>query len=65
MHASWTLTAPGGTETISLSGTAFLGYYTGGNHQYQIFDRETPNEMILKTTDANAEFDWWFIITLE
>ena len=63
--ASWTLTAPGGTETISLSGTAFLGYYTGGNHQYQIFDRETPNEMILKTTDANAEFDWWFIITLE
>ena len=63
--ASWTLTAPGGIETISLSGTAFLGYYTGGNHQYQIFDRETPNEMILKTTDANAEFDWWFIITLE
>ena len=63
--STWTLTAPGGTETISLSGTAFLGYYTGGNHQYQIFDRETPNEMILKTTDANAEFDWWFIITLE
>jgi hypothetical protein len=63
--ASWTLTAPGGTETISLSGTAFIGYYTGGNHQYQIFDRETPNEMILKTTDANSEFDWWFIITLE
>jgi len=29
--ASWTLTAPGGIETISLSGTAFLGYYTGGN----------------------------------
>ena len=63
--ASWTLTAPGGIETISLSGTAFLGYYTGGNHQYQIFDRDTPNEMILKTTDANAEYDWWFIITLE
>ena len=63
--ATWTLTAPGGTETISLSGTAFMGYYTGGNHQYQIFDRETPNEMILKTTDADATFDWWFIITLE
>jgi|TARA_B110000208_G_scaffold63360_1_gene82235 hypothetical protein len=63
--ATWTLTAPGGTEMISLSGTAFMGYYTGGNHQYQIFDRETPNEMILKTTDADATFDWWFIITLE
>ena len=62
---SYTLTAPGGIETISVSGNGFIGYYTGGNHQYQIFDRGVPNEMILRTTDGNAEFDWWFIIILE
>lgn len=54
---TYTLTAPGGLETISLSGNGFVGYYTGGNHKYQIFDRGVPNEMILKTTDGNAEFD--------
>ena len=62
---AYTLTAPGGIETISLSGNGFIGYYTGGNHKYQIFDRDVPNEMILRTTDGNAEFDWWFIIILE
>lgn len=62
---SFTLTAPGGIETISLSGIGFIGYYTGGNHTYQIFDRDTPNEMIIRTTDGNSEFDWWFIIVLE
>jgi hypothetical protein len=62
---SYTLTAPGGIETISLSGNGFIGYYTGGNQKYQIFDRGVPNEMILRTTDGNAEFDWWFIIILE
>jgi hypothetical protein len=60
-----TLTAPGGVETISLTGTGFIGYYTGGNHQYQIFDRATPNEMTIKTTDAAGDFDWWFIIVAE
>ena len=62
---TWTLTAPGGVETISLSGIGFIGYYTGGNHTYEIFDRGVPNEMILKTTDGDATFDWWFIIVLE
>jgi hypothetical protein len=62
---TWTLTAPGGVETISLSGIGFIGYYTGGNHTYEIFDRGVPNEMILKTTDGDATFDWWFTIVLE
>jgi hypothetical protein len=61
--ANWSITAPGGVETINLTGLAFIGYYTGGNHQYQIFNRDNANEMILKTTDAASEFDWWFIIT--
>lgn len=61
----WSLSAPGGAETISLTGNAFIGYYTGGNHTYQIFSRDTPNELILRTTDENSEFDWWFVITSE
>jgi len=62
---SFQLTAPGGVETINLSSKSFIGYYTGGNFQYEIFDRGTPNELILKTTDANSEFDWWFTIEIE
>lgn len=61
----WSLSAPAGVETISLTGNGFIGYYTGGNHTYQIFNRANPNELILKTTDENAEFDWWFVITSE
>lgn len=62
---TYSLTAPGGVEKINLSGNGFIGYYTGGNHSYEIYDRGTPNELLLRTTDENAEFDWWFIITLE
>ena len=64
-NANWSLTAPGGVETLNLTGLAFMGYYTSGNHKYEIFDRSSPNEFILKTTDGNNEFDWWFIITSE
>jgi hypothetical protein len=60
---SWSITAPGGVETINLTGLAFMGYYTGGNHKYEIFNRDNPNEMVLRTTDAASDFDWWFIIT--
>ncbi|MGJ8547956.1 glycoside hydrolase family 16 protein [Winogradskyella wichelsiae] len=63
--ADWALIAPGGVETISLSGTAFISYYLGGNHTYQIFDRSTPNEITLKTTDGNGDFDWWFVLTTD
>ncbi len=62
---SWFITAPNDVETLNLSGLAFIGYYTGGNHKYTIFDRSNPNELLLKTTDGNNEFDWWFIITSE
>lgn len=63
-QATWSLSAPNGQETISLSGIGFFGYYTGGNHQYRIFSRG-PDEMILATTDGNGEFDWWFILIAE
>ncbi|MBC8756408.1 glycoside hydrolase family 16 protein [Kordia sp. YSTF-M3] len=60
---AWALIAPGGVETITLTGNGFIGYYTGGSQTYEIFDRSVPNELILRTTDGNSEFDWWFIIT--
>jgi hypothetical protein len=55
------LTAPNGVETISLTGLGFIGYYTGGNHQYKIFKRDN-NEMVLSTVDGNNEFEWWFVL---
>ncbi|MDG4715867.1 glycoside hydrolase family 16 protein [Winogradskyella marincola] len=63
--SSYSLIAPGGVETISLNGLSFISYYTGGSHNYQIFDRSVENELLLKTTDGNNEFDWWFILTSE
>jgi hypothetical protein len=55
----WSLSAPAGVETISLSGIGFMGYYIGGNHQYIIYSR-SANEMVLKSIDGNGVFDWWF-----
>ena len=60
---AWALIAPGGVETITLTGNGFIGYYTGGSQTYEIFDRSVPNELVLRTTDGNSEFDWWFVIT--
>ena len=60
---NWSISAPGGKETINLTGLAFIGYYIGGDHKYEIFDRSGTNELILKSTDGNGEFDWWFILT--
>lgn len=60
----WSLSAPGGVETLSLTNLAFTGYYTGGNHEYIIFSR-SDNEMVLTTTDGNNEFNWWFILVPE
>ncbi len=62
--AQWSLSAPGGIETLSLTGIGFMGYYTGGNHKYEFFSR-SENEMLLRTTDGNNEFDWWFILIAE
>ena len=58
---NWFLTGPGGVETLNLTGIGFMGYYVGGNHQYIIEDRG-PNEMVVRTTDGNGEFDWGFIL---
>ena len=57
--ANWSLTAPGGAETLSLTGIGFFGYYVGGDHKYIIHSR-SANEMILTTVDSNGQFSWWF-----
>jgi len=62
--ANWSITAPGGVETLSLTGTAFFGYYIGGDHKYIIYSR-SANEMILTSTDGNGEFNWWFTLIPE
>ena len=59
--AQWFLTGPGGIETINLTGIGFLGYYIGGDHTYQI-DIRSANEMRVRSTDGNGEFDWGFIL---
>lgn len=63
-NEQWALTAPGGIETLNLTGVGFLGYYVGGNHQYQILSR-SANEMVVKTTDGNGQFDWGFTLIAE
>jgi len=62
--AQWSLSAPGGAETISLSGIGFIGYYVGGDHKYIIVSR-SANEMVIKTTDGNGEFNWGFTLVAE
>lgn len=57
----WSLTAPNDVETLSLSGLGFIGYYVGGDHKYQIISRSL-NEMVIKTTDGNGQFDWGFTL---
>jgi len=60
----YTITAPSGVETISLSGKGFIGYYIGGTHKYRIF-RRSANEMTLSSVDGNNGFEWWFVIVPE
>ena len=54
-----------GSESLILSSKAFIGYYIGGTHTYEIFQYENQlnNDLVLRSTDGNNEFDWWFTIT--
>ena len=63
-ESTYALTAPGGVETINLGGLAFIGYYIGGDHKYEIISR-SANEIVLRSTDGNGEFDWWFRLVPE
>jgi len=62
--AQWFITAPGGVETMSLTGIGFLGYYIGGDHTYKI-EMRSANEMTVRSTDGNGDFDWGFTLVAE
>ncbi|MDG2195128.1 MAG: glucan endo-1,3-beta-D-glucosidase [Polaribacter sp.] len=53
----WQLTAPGGVETLTLSGNGFAGFYVG-SHSYTIISRSV-NEMVLRTVGFDGL--GWFI----
>lgn len=57
----WSLSAPDGVETLTLTGNAFLGFYVGGDHKYQIISR-SANEMFIKTI-GNDGLSWFFLMT--
>lgn len=63
---TWSISAPDGVVTLNLTGIGFIGYYIGGSHSYELFgyDPQQPtNDLVLRSTDGNNEFDWWFLIT--
>ena len=59
----WTISEPGGVETLSFTGNGFLGFYVGGTHSYQILSRNS-NTMYLKTIGWD-DLSWFIIITNE
>lgn len=58
----WYISAPGGVETINLSGLGFMGFYNGA-HTFKILDRSTSGELHLKNYFADENNTWWWKIT--
>ncbi len=58
---SWSLSAPGGVETLTFSDKGYHGFYVGGDHSYTILAR-SANEMSLKTVGADG--NGWFVILI-
>ena len=59
-ETSWSISAPGGVETINLSGLGFMGFYVG-SHDYVILSRSS-NRMVLRTVGSGG-LGWFWIIT--
>ena len=61
--STWSISAPGGVESINLSSNGYLGMYVGGNRSYTILERSS-NTLYLRTIglDGNA---WYMILTNE
>ena len=59
----WSLSAPGGQETLALTGIGYHGFYVGGNHRYSILSR-SANEMSLRTIGADG-LAWYVILIAE
>ena len=61
--STWSVSAPGGVESINLSSNGYLGMYVGGNRSYTILERSS-NSLHLRTIgmDGNA---WYMKLTNE
>jgi hypothetical protein len=62
ISGKWFISAPGGVETLNLSGLGFMGMYVGG-HTFEILDRSTEGELHLKNYYAHENNAWWWKIT--
>jgi hypothetical protein len=62
-NEKWSLSAPGGQETLALTGIGYHGFYVGGNHRYSILSR-SANEMSLRTIGADG-LAWYVILIAE
>lgn len=60
---SWSLSAPGGVETLTFASKGFHGFYVGGDHSYVILSR-SANEMHLRTVGAGG-LGWFAILVAE
>ena len=58
----WYISAPGGVETINLSGLGFMGMYVG-SHTFTILDRSKSDELHLKNYFSDENNAWWWKIT--
>ena len=58
--STWSISAPGGVETINFSGLGFMGFYVG-SHDYVILARSS-NRMVLRTVGSGG-LGWFWIIT--
>jgi hypothetical protein len=61
-NEKWSLSAPGGQETLTITNKGFIGYYTS-SHVYQILSR-TDNEMHLRAYDSVTAGGCWWYFTL-
>lgn len=57
---TWSLSAPGGQETLTFASKGFHGFYVGGDHSYAIISR-SANEMHLRTKGADG-LGWFAIL---
>ncbi len=63
-NVTWELSAPGGQETLTLTGNGSLGFYVGGPHSYTILSR-TADELHLRTIDYTGTRTWFTILVAE
>ena len=64
--AKWSISAPGGVETLNITGLGFVGFYVSvaGTHNYTILKR-SDNEFVLRTKGFDTNGWFWKITNQE